>query len=437
MNKRMKQLAAAGITAAVTLGGVFLSWPALAANYTPVSGSSATNPTFQKYMIMRAGDTTPQATFKYTVSKGNARSTNTSDNSVMEVREGVSAEKIKVTDAVFTAGQTTSSTAAATQIDVQRTDRNAIGLDTDKGEKFAVSSCTVDFSSVSFPEPGIYRYKITETASASDEAKGILHDSDTDRIMDVYVTDNSGALKVSAYVLHMEDSDVAIGTGMGSNDVSENGKPLQDKTDGFTSEYKSDDLVFTQSVNGNQASKDKYFAMTVELGNLTPGDQYVVSLADDGNANTSDGKADAQISANPNAATTVITSAVTQPALLTAGSEGTVSQTFYLQDGQSVALRGIPANGTYTVNENAEDYKATGAAVSGYTDAVSSGKKGISAIDKNHDQVIKTSYMNQRAGIVPTGVLASVLPGTLILCGGSLGIIILVARSHRRKEENE
>ena len=47
MDKRIKKVAAAGISAAVTLCGVFLSWPAMAANYTPVAGSSTNNPTFQ------------------------------------------------------------------------------------------------------------------------------------------------------------------------------------------------------------------------------------------------------------------------------------------------------------------------------------------------------------------------------------------------------
>lgn len=439
MNKRMKQLAAAGITAAVTLGGVFLSWPALAANYTPVRGSSATNPTFEKYLIMRAGDTTPQATFHYTVAKGSARSLNTTDNGVMEVREGLSPEKISITDSVFTSGQTTYPSAGTSQIDVQRTDRSNIRFETAKGEKFAVSTSTVDFSEVAFPEPGIYRYIITETPSASDESKGILHDEDQDRVMDVYVTDTgSGALRISAYVLHKNDSDVAINsTSMGSNDVTSDGNALSDKTDGFTSEYRSDDLVFTQKVTGNQASRDKYFALTVQLSDLTEGDKYVVSLSDDGNANTNDGNADAQIAANPNSATTVIPSAVTQPVLLTAGAGGKVTQTFYLQDGQSVAVRGLPANGKYNVTENAEDYKSSAAAVANYTDTVSSGAKTISEIDTDSDRLVKTSYLNLRNGTIPTGVLVSVLPGALVVLCAACGIALVVFRKRRKREEND
>ena len=161
MDKRIKKIAAIGISAAVALGGVFLSWPAMAANYTPVAGSSVTNPTFQKYLIMRAGDTTPQATFKYTVAAGAARSISTADNGVMEVRAGVTPEKIQISDAVFTSGQATAASAAAARIDVQRTDRTNIRFETAKGEKFAASTSTVDFSEVTFAEPGIYRYIIT------------------------------------------------------------------------------------------------------------------------------------------------------------------------------------------------------------------------------------------------------------------------------------
>lgn len=438
MNKRIKQIAVIGISAAVTLGGIFLSWPALAANYTPVSGSSVTNPTFQKYMIMRAGDTTPQATFQYTVAAGAARSVNTADNGVMEVRAGISPEKIHISNAVFTAGQAVSQSASNTQIDVQRTDRTNIRFETAKGEKFAVSTSTIDFSQVSYSEPGIYRYIISETASSANEARGILHDEDQDRVLDVYVTDNgSGTLQISTFVLHMNDEDVSISSTMGSNDVQADGDALADKTDGFTSEFFSKDLVFTQKVTGNQASRDKYFALTVQFTDLTAGDRYVVSLSDDGNTNTVDGNADASISANPNTATTVIPSAITQPVILTAGSGGSLSQTFYLQDGQSVALRGLPANGKYSLSENAEDYKATGAAVTSYTDAVSSGTRTISAIDTDRDSLVKTSYLNQRNGVVPTGVMLSVLPGALMVSGAGAGAAVLAFRYRRRKKDHE
>ena len=438
MRNKFKSVAAFGLSAVLTIGSAVFSLSAIAANYVPVPGSTAENPTFQKYLIMRAGDTTPNVSFQYTVTAGTPRSVNTDDNGVMEVRAGIDPEKITVTDAVFTAGQTTYPSAAASQIDVQRTDRTNTRFETEKGEKFAVSSGTVDFSGISFPEPGIYRYVLNETLSSRNEEKGIARDEDADRILDVYVTDNgNGTLEISAYVLHMDDQDVVINSSMGSGDVSEAGAKLEDKTDGFTSEYASRDLAFIQKVDGNQASRDKYFALTLELTGLTEGDQYVVSLSDDGDANTTDGNADASISADPNAATTVITSAVTQPTLLTVPSGGSITQTYYLQDGQSVAVRGLPANVKYALTENPEDYKASGASVSGYTDATTSGSKTISGIDEDGDGIVRTSYKNVRSGAVPTGVFVSILPGAMVALGGGAGFVLLKLRSGRKKEEDE
>ena len=73
---------------------------------------------------------------------------------------------------------------------------------------------------------------------------------------------------------------------MGSNDVMSEGEPLDDKTDGFTNEYKSKDLVFKKEVVGNQASRDKYFEFTLKLENVGNENTFTVSIADDNDPNT-------------------------------------------------------------------------------------------------------------------------------------------------------
>lgn len=120
-----------------------------------------------------------------------------------------------------------------------------------------------------------------------------MHDNDVDRVLDVYVTDNNGTLEISGYVLHKNESNIAISSTMGSNDVMSEGEPLDDKTDGFTNEYKSKDLVFKKEVVGNQASRDKYFEFTLKLENVGNENTFTVSIADDNDPNTTDGKADA------------------------------------------------------------------------------------------------------------------------------------------------
>ena len=420
---RFTKLLALTAAAVLTFGQAIPAFGAAA--YTPVEG---TETTFKKYLILEAGAQVPGVTFSYAAAPGEARSEDTADNSVMQVLPGVGTPVIS--DTVFTPEDTAVNAVQEGDIDVARTAASrqegltaetGVEFETDKGEKYAVRTATVSFSGITYDEPGIYRYIITETASEEDEARGIMHDNDADRVLDVYVTDDgNGVLQVSAYVLHTEDEDVVIGAGMGSSDVEEQAAALEDKTDGFTNEYNTSDLTFKKEVAGNQASRDKWFALTLKVEGLTAGDRYTVSLADDGDSNTADGNADS-VSGNT-VATIPENAGKTNVAELTAGEDGTVEQVFYLQHGQSIAVRGLPLSAAYEVTENAEDYKSQAGAVEGFEDPA----EGTMAQD------VKTSFLNTRDGIIPTGVSMALLPGLAAAAAGGAGIATLMIRRRRR-----
>lgn len=203
------------------------------------------------------------------------------------------------------------------------------------------------------------------------------------------------------------------------------------KSSSYTNAYTSYDLSFSKTVTGNQGSKDKYFAFTVEISGAVAGTVYDVSYADDDNANTTDGNADTTISANPNSATTCITSNVTQPTALTVGNDGTVTQVFYLQHGQSIAIRGLAEGTSYTITEDPEDYSDS-ATVTGDTKTQDKTNTGTekepvmgSDISYSNHQIADTyisgdtvaAFTNDRSGAIPTGILTTV--------AGSLGIVVL------------
>ena len=74
MIKKISSLVCAGL-----LMSCMLMVPVSAAtNYTPVAGSSCN---FNKYLIMDAGDSVPNATFAFTVAPGQAVSASTSSSS--------------------------------------------------------------------------------------------------------------------------------------------------------------------------------------------------------------------------------------------------------------------------------------------------------------------------------------------------------------------
>lgn len=387
-------------------------------NYTAQVGTSVT---FNKYLIMPAGTRTPAATFSYTIAPGTAR---TASSGKMAVLAGVG--NPTVSNSVFTSDQARNTTASAVQIDVQRTDRENVKWESTNGEQFAVSTSTVDFSSVSFTEPGIYRYIVTETASETDEAKGIIHDDDVDRVLDVYVTDDgSGMLVVSQYVLHRNEDDVVAGANYGSADVASEGAALNDKTDGFTNEYKPGDLGFKKEVDGNQASRDKFFEFTVVVAGLTDTDVFNVSIADDGDANTNDGNALATSGAND--ATIMANTGKTNKQVLT-GAELAAGVKYYLAHGQSVVIRGLPVGVEYAVTENAEDYKSTAKGVTDYEDETSGTIESLT--------FTKTSYKNTRDGVIPTGILLTIAPYIGVLVVG-LAAIVFFIWSKKRKQNDQ
>ena len=425
---------------------VMMSVPAVAeTTYTPVTGA-ANVCKFNKYLIMDAGDAVPDATFSFTVAAGTPISTDTSSNGVMEVLAGVvekDPDTGKVTspsiaDVTFAPGDVTA-TAAGDNIDVARKAKDRVdglttGVELEAGEKYATQTATVSFTGITFPEPGIYRYIITETANADNAAMGIMNDNDIDRVLDVYVTDNgSGVLEVSSYVLHTKDDDVDINATMGSADVATQLAALDDKTDGFTNEYHVKDLAFAKGVTGNQASRDKYFKFTVKVAGLIDGKSYTVSLGSDGDDATLDGNADA--TSGTNSATITANQEQTNPTSVL-GSDLKTGVNFYLQHGQSIVIRGLSENATYEITENAEDYKSIAAGVAGYTDQVKtdSTKATIGAV-AGSNKTVKTSFLNERSGIIPTGVLLSV--GPWVLLGAVLlgGVIFFAVRSKKKYDE--
>ena len=159
-----------------------------------------------------------------------------------------------------------------------------------------------------------------------------------------------------------------------------------------------------KEVYGNQASHDKFFAVTVKITNAAPNASYAVSLNDDADANTHDGYALA--TSGTNNATIAANEGKTNPTTVTANASGVIEQTFYLQHGNWVVVRGLPQNAVYTVTENAEDYRPTPAAVTNYKNAVigtMSEKDLISDADGSTaveaDGLVSTSFLNTRTGV--------------------------------------
>ena len=340
---------------------------------------------------------------------------------------------------------------------------------------YAEKEVELNFSNCRFTEPGVYRYILTETKTETSANTGITNDTDATRTLDVYVEDASyytktttggndiytynKKLRIAGYVMYVgtqqggpKKGDATAGTAFkaedGTTQLTPNTLEVENakKSVGFKNTYETEDLTFSKTVTGNQGSKDKYFAFTVKIENAVAGTVYNVSYADDSNANTTDGNASAMISANPNVATTCISSGVTQPNTITIGNNGSAEQRFYLQHGQKIAIRGLAKGTKYTITEAPEDYTPSAVATAG-SDKNTGDAKGEGSVITLSNNAMSDDYIqgdavidftNTRNGTIPTGVLLSVA------APASMGVLIIgglaalhVQRKRRKSADDE
>ena len=383
MNRKAEKLTALS-TAALSIFALNLT-AARAANYTPVQG---TGTTFDKYLILDKDANVPAAEFTFSIASGTPIAA--SENG-MQVLAGPGTPQI-TNSAVFAPGDTTLDT-------VQADDVLEIGAD----EKYAYKVLNVDFSGVTFDEPGIYRYIVSETAQ---EGTPFVQDSQQ-KTLDVYVIDTEGSLSVASYVLHTGTEAPVRNAEGGSNDVDEALAKVENKVTGFINRLSSKDLTLTKLVSGNQASHDKYFKFTLNITGAGKGTELAVDVT-----------AAAEAAPLANSATVYTkdemgeANAVTK---LTCDADGAVSQDFYLKHGQSITIHQLPEGASYTVSEAQEDYVSA----------------ALNTVDAEHyaantgtiqEADLNVGFQNTRNGVIPTGIAMSMMPYALFILIGAAGM---------------
>lgn len=404
-NMTKKSIGAVVLASALTMS---MGMPALAAESYDITIGGTKTTTFDKYLVMDAQAEVPNASFTYAVTAGTTKDYDV-EGKKFEILAGVDADKVTMAGV----DSTTAKTITYKQGDATLQDENALVKDYDNTtEKYAKKTATLDFSECKFTEPGIYRYIVTESGTN----QGVTNDADATRVVDVYVndaSDNTGnKLTIEGYVLH-SNADDAPDVSLGKNNGSA-GSYVGTKSQGFTNSYDTSDLSIKKEVFGNQASRNKYFEFTVNITDAVPGTVYDVDLT----------KADATTQSN--AATITANENKTNPATLTVGEDGTVTQKFYLAHGQEIKIQGIAKDSKYEVTENAEDYKSTAAGVTDYTDAANG---TVVSTD------LKTSYLNTRDGVIPTGVIMTVAPFAAVTLLGGAGVVTMVMKKKKSSEE--
>lgn len=436
MKTKSKKLLAFVIT---TLMAIMMMAGAVsaAANYTPIPGTTTK---FNKYLVIPKDMAVPELTFTFSVAAGTAVDGSATampiyagdDSSKVAVAAGgdsskTIAENITISSAMFVNGDTTTVG-----------DEND-GIANSADYKYATKEITVDFSKITFSEPGVYRYIITEVNPNNGS------DFDTEpRTLDVNVVDdpeNEGSLKIEGYVLYYGDSidaqpavdEAATVKKAGDSAIAEG-----DKCDGFVNHFPSHNLYVGKNISGNQASKDKYFRFTVTFRNAPAGS---VLHVDRNNCTEI-------IDSNVNGATDILAAdlaegetSYTNPQTITIGADGTATAVIYLQGDQYVNIMGLPKNATYEIVEDsyvADGYTTVAADTTNFT--IGSGDDAITFKDALSGTVgeddIKTGCTNTKQGAIPTGVILSaaglIIFGIFVLAG----VIFFATRSKRRYDED-
>ena len=389
-----------------------------------------------------------------------------------------SAVLVKITDATsdHTSGIATSTTALAGVTDgvtMTGTSSKTIDwtnediLDASAGGTANLKYLTIDFSSVVFTQPGVYRYAITETATDY-TTSGVTDGSSTaTRYLDVYVMrstsyteatkNTAGAWKIYGYV--------CIDSSLGTTEVT----PDLTKTNGFVDsnsaddtstadEYRTYNLTIGKTLNGDATMNSHKFPFDVAwtAGAATGTFQFIVE--------ESNGTASATKTAQA-AATTVNGTAVAADTLYKVGGADAVGTadkdgTPLIANGGTIKYIGIPNGTKVTVTETndvagttytttATEKIGTGAAADVEFDESSTAERSSNnkaASTSPNEKVIYAeadapaadsnvviAYTNTLAIISPTGVVMRVAPYVFMLAAG----IFLLSLSRRRRHTAE
>ena len=404
MKNKVKKTVALVLCLALT---VLAAVPAFAAAYAPVNGDATHG--FKQFLIVDKDARIPKTEFNYSISAGTGVPASAGK---MEVLAGIGSPAVG--KAEFSEGEAVSDTAVD-------------GITLESSQRFAQKTVSLDFTGVAFPEPGIYRYIVTMTTGGQQAMKYDVQKGASaaakKRVLDVYIIDDAGVLKVDSYAFHEMADDILAGSSGGSASVSGAHARLSDKSEGFVNLYATKNVTFGKEVTGNQGSKDKYFEFTFELTNAEKGTTYIADISA---AETASGVTEATIPANrsKNNPTQFITDAT-----------GAAAVKYYLCDGQYITVKGLPEDSSYALAENKEDY------VSANGIAASIARGGIAHSDPLSGTIaasdIRTGFTNTRNGIVPTGILFAAAPAAGTAALGIAGLAVILIGRRRRNDKDD
>ena len=366
---------------------------ALVMGFAAMSASAATTgetfTTFDKNLVVDSTAQIPTIGFDFDINPGTAIP---GTSTTLSIKAGVGSPVI--------VNNTNPSAAHDAMFDGSMIENATAGTPTnasETGKVYVTDTVKIDFSGVTFTEPGIYRYVITEDSSPA--LPGVTYDGST-RYLDVFVEKDGTDFEITGYAMRNQpDTFSTSGDPMEGYSAEENPDVKESSFTNFLDTY---DLTFSKTISGNQADMSKRFTFTLNITGANPGEyEIVVSSADV----LVDGEDGSHVTSGK----------------ITVASDGTYTGTFSLTNNDTVTVKDLNKGATYTVREDPEDYIPS---VDGTSNTYTS--TGTLA-----DADASTAFTNTHNGIIPTGVIITIAPFMIGLL--LFGAVILVMVNRRRR----
>ena len=435
MNKFGKQLSVWAFVSMTVLGTSFMNLTRIHASesenlnmpvktVTPLKGSDSIE--VKQYIVMNNSANVPYVKFNYSISAGDTVTDSTSGKTLVYSPADTSRVTGKVSDITITQAKFAQTDSAFTAADAEG---NGDTVSLAKDQKYAMAYFKINMSAISFKEPGIYRFVLHQTDLADDIFSTIYKlDSANesfssnplsyggDRYLDVYVVSDQ----------YSSNDTLSFG-----NFVIRNKASLDDadKTTGFTSTYNTHDLTIYPTVSGNQSATDDVFEYNLNFE--LRADHTRLNIVYDDTTSTLD---------NP---TYIETTATTDGSYTTKGS-------VKIKANQKLTICGIPNNYGYSVhqkddNKNPLGYKSKLVTTGSSGDLIDNGRDGTGTgsifwtgystydYELKADTVLNIDY--EKNGIIPTGIIVTVVPYGSLALAGLVGAVVLAKRKKSSEEE--
>lgn len=328
---------------------------------------------FKKNFTVSADATIPTVTFSYTIEGVDDK------NEGEDVKAGVNAKDIKIESVTYNASS----------------DRSDL-----TGKKVKVNIPDSVFANA---QPGVYRYKITETTTSDDFSADIELGKDESKIkyLDVYVKNVNDTKEIYEFKMFDALAD----------------KTSDAKDDDFTSVYNTYSLTLTKHVSGDMGETNKFFYFDL---NFEGPDGYKLNYTEN---NDIDIKTDLDLTLDDSANGTGFDEAVG------------------LKDGQSFTITGIPSTVKYIITERnpGNYYKVLNVVNREWTDKTFTfSESTVNDLDTDKTEMTKkdntVDFENHRevSSVPATGIILNFAPYALLVAFAGVFAVLFL---RKRREE--